>query len=191
MRILTAAIALIAFSGAVAQISTNDPHGMGPTLDKLAELDLANRILPLLMTKEQIGKMLPEIEKARKNVRDQEKKEADRLAALKPEIDKYHAEILQGKVPPQPFLDKVTALFKKFENERVGVKVANALILSEAMNKHLNEGQIKAAVGVVDKIYDEQNKKWDNGTAAQKLQFYAITIFMGERAYDLLVRISR
>ena len=48
-----------------------------------------------------------------------------------------------------------------------------------------------AAVGVVDKIYDEQNKKWDDGTAAQKLQYYAISIFMGERAYDLLVRMGR
>ena len=192
MRFLTALIALAALSvWAHAQVSTNDPYKMGPTLDKLAELDLANRILPLLMTKDQIKKMLPEIEKARKNVRDQEKKEADRLAKLQPEIDKYHAEILQGKTPPHTFLDQITALFKKFESERLQVKVANALILSEAMNKNLNEGQIKAAVGVVDKIYDEQNKKWENGTTAQKLQFYAVTIFMGERAYDLLVKLSR
>jgi hypothetical protein len=191
MRTLIAAIALMLFTGAVAQVSTNDPHKMGPIVDKMSELDLANRILPLLMTKEQIAKMLPEIEKARKNVRDQEKKEADRLKALQPEIDKYHAEIFEGKTPPQAFLDKMTALFKKFESERVGVKIANALILSDAMNKHLNEGQIKAAVGVVDKIYDEQNKTWADGTAAQKLQYYAITIFMGERAYDLLVRMGR
>lgn len=191
MRTITAIIALIAFSGAIAQVSTNDPHKMGPTLEKMAELDLANRILPLLLTKDQIAKLLPEIEKARKNVRDQEKKEADRLKELQPEIDKYHAEIFEGKTPPQAFLDKMTALFKKFDNERVGVKIANALILSEAMNKNLNEGQIKAAVGVVDKIYDEQNKTWDSGTAAQKLQYYAVSIFMGDRAYDLLVRMGR
>ena len=191
MRTIAAFIALIAFSGAIAQVSTNDPHKMGPTLEKMAELDLANRILPLLLTKDQIKKLLPEIEKARKNVRDQEKKEADRLKALQPEIDKYHAEIFEGKTPPQAFLDKMTALFKKFDNERIGVKIANALILSEAMNKNLNEGQIKAAVGVVDKIYDEQNKKWEGGTAAQKLQYYAISIFMGDRAYDLLVRLGR
>ena len=191
MRTITAIIALIAFSGAIAQVSINDPHKMGPTLEKMAELDLANRILPLLLTKDQIAKLLPEIEKARKNVRDQEKKEADRLKELQPEIDKYHAEIFQGKTPPQAFLDKLTALFKKFDNERIGVKIANALILSEAMNKNLNEGQIKAAVGVVDKIYDEQNKKWEGGTAAQKLQYYAISIFMGDRAYDLLVRLGR
>lgn len=191
MRTLIAAITLMLFTGAIAQVSTNDPHKMGPTLEKMAELDLANRILPLLLTKDQIAKLLPEIEKARKNVRDQEKKEADRLKELQPEIDKYHAEIFDGKTPPQAFLDKLTALFKKFDNERIGVKVANALILSEAMNKNLNEGQIKAAVGVVDKIYDEQNKKWDSGTAAQKLQYYAISIFMGDRAYDLLVRMGR
>ena len=191
MRTLIAAVALMLFTGAIAQVSTNDPHKMGPILDKMAELDLANRILPLLLTKEQIAKLLPEIEKARKNVRAQEKKEADRLKELQPEIDKFHAEIFQGKTPPQVFLDKMTALFKKFDNERIGVKIANALILSEAMNKHLNEGQIKAAGGVVDKIYDEQNKKWEGGTAVQKLQYYAISIFMGERAYDLLVRLGR
>jgi hypothetical protein len=191
MRIVIALIAMLLFTGALAQVSKNDPHKMGPTLDLLADLDLANRVLPLLMTKDQIKALLPDIEKARKNVRDQEKKEADRLAALKPEIDKYHKEIFEGKIPPQAFLDKMTALFKKFENERIGVKLANALILAEAMNKNLNEGQIKAAVEVVDKIYDEQNRKWEDGTAAQKLQYYAITIFMGERTYDLLVKLSR
>ena len=191
MRFLTAAVALIAFCGAVAQVSTNDPHKMAHVLDKLAELDLANRILPLLLTKEQIKVILPEIEKARKNVRDQEKKEADRVKALQSDIDKYHAEIFAGKTPPKEFLDKMTALFKKFDNERLQVKVANALILSEAINKNLNEGQIKAIVGVVDKIYDDQNKEWKDGTTAQKVQFYAVTIFMGDRAYDMLVRMGR
>ena len=191
MRFLTAALAMIAFFGAIAQVSTNDPHKMAPILDKLAELDLANRILPLLLTKEQIKVLLPEIEKARKNVRDQEKKEADRVKALQPDIDKYHSEIFAGKTPPKEFLDKMTALFKKFDNERLQVKVANALILSEAINKHLNEGQIKAIVGVVDKIYDDQNKEWKDGTTGQKIQFYAVTIFMGDRAYDLLVRMGR
>ncbi|MDQ2986502.1 MAG: hypothetical protein M3R13_07250 [Armatimonadota bacterium] len=191
MRLLIAAIALFVFCGSFGQVSTNDPHKIGPTVQQLAELDLANRILPLVMTKEQIGKMLPEIEKARKNIRDQERKEADRLKALQPDIDKYHADILKGKTPPQEFLDRVTTLFKKFESERLQVKVANALILADAMKKNLNEGQIKAAVGVVDKIYDEKNQTWTGGTTEAKLQYYAISIFLGERAYDLLVRMSR
>lgn len=191
MRVLVATIALLLFCAGFAQVSTNDPNKIGPTLGKMAELDLANRILPLLMTKEQIRKLLPEIEKARKNVRDQEKKEADRIKAMTPEIDKYHAEIFQGKTPSKEFLDKTTALFKKFENERLQVKVANALILSEALKKNLNEGQIKAVVGVVDKIYDDQDKEWKDGTADQKVQFYVISIFMGDRCYDMLVRMSR
>jgi hypothetical protein len=191
MRAFVFTIALLAFCAGFAQVSTNDPNKIKPTLDKMAELDLANRILPLLMTKEQINKLLPEIEKARKNVRDQEKKEADRLKALQPEIDKYHAEIFQGKTPPKEFLDKTTALFKKFENERLQVKVANALILSETLKKNLDEGQLAAVVGVVDKIYDEQNKEWKDGTKDQKIQFYVISIFMGDRCYDLLVRLSR
>lgn len=191
MRVLIASIALLLFTAGFAQVSTNDPNKIAPTLEKMAELDLANRLLPLLMTKAQINKLLPEIEKARKNVRDQEKKEADRLKALKPEIDKYHAEIFQGKTPPKDFLDKLTALLKKFESERLQVKVANALILAEAIKKTLDEGQLKAVVGVVDKIYDDQDREWKDGTADQKIQFYAISIFMGDRCYDLLVRLSR
>jgi hypothetical protein len=191
MRVLVVTIALLLFCTGFAQVSTNDPNKILPILDKMAELDLANRVLPLLMTKDQIKKLLPEIEKARKNVRDQEKKEADRLKALQPEIDKYHGEIFQGKTPPKAFLDKFTTLLKKFENERLQVKVANALLLSDAIKKNLDEGQLKAIVGVVDKIYDDQEKEWKDGTTDQKIQFYAISIFMGDRCYDLLVRLSR
>jgi len=191
MRVSVVITALCLFCVGFAQVSTNDPNKIGPTLDKMAELDLANRVLPLLLSKDQINKLLPEIERARKNVRAQEKKEADRLKALQPEIDKYHAEIFQGKTPPKEFLDKLTALLKKFESERLQVKVANAIILSDAIKKNLDEGQIKAVVGVVDKIYDEQQKEWKDGTADQKIQFYAISIFLGDRCYDLLVRLSR
>lgn len=191
MRTALALFALLVCGAAVAQVNASDPHKINATIEQLEELDLANRILPLLMTKDQIRKLLPEIEKCRSNVRAQEKKEADRIRPLQPEIDKYSKEVLEGKMPPTEFTDKVSEMFEKFQNERLQVKVANALVLTEAMGKHLNEGQLRAAIGVVDKVYDDAKRTWVGGNETAKLQFYAVTIFLSDRAYDLLVKLAK
>lgn len=174
-----------------AQITKGDPYNVQPTLDVLGEIDSANQILPLILTKVQIKKLLPKIEQCRMNIRNQEKKEAESIKELKPEADKIYAEALEGKLPPQSFLDKVNALYKKLDNQRAGVAIANALILRDILQETLNEGQRKAAIGVVDKIFDAQSKKWTDGTPEQKLQYFALSVLLGDHSYNLLVKLSK
>jgi len=192
MRTLFASLLILfASTTCLSQVVKDDPYKMTPTLEKLAEIDLANQLLPVLMTKDQIKVLLPVIEKCRTNVRAQAKKEADRLKALQSEIDKVYGEAYKGMVPSQEFLDKITALFTKFANERVGVSLANSLLLFEKMKETLNDGQKKAVVGVVDRIFNQENKKWEDGTADQKLQYFGATLILGDRGYDMLVKLSK
>ena len=176
--------------GSPVQITRNDPHKIQPVLDMLAEIDAANQVLPIVLTKEQIKKLLPVIEKCRQNVRNQEKKEADRLKALKAEADKVHAEAVRGLVPSQEFLDKVNKLFDTFDNEARGVIIANTIIILDALKGLLHEGQKRAVIGVVDKIYNEETKTWEEGSDERKLGYFGIRVLLSDSAYQLLVKLS-
>jgi hypothetical protein len=190
-HLFVALLALFAMLSTPAQVSQGDPNKVQAILDQLAEIDLSNQILPLLLSKDQIRKLLPVIERCRANIRNQEKKEADRLREIKVDSEKVFADVLKGKLPPQAFLDKATAMFKKFESERAGVFVANGLIIVDAMNSTLNDGQKKAAIGVVDKVYDEQAKKWEDSSDAHKLRYFGMVIFLNDRAYSLLTKMAK
>ncbi|RMG23535.1 MAG: hypothetical protein D6724_08085 [Armatimonadetes bacterium] len=168
--------------------SKPDPYGVDPILDTLAEIDLANQILPLLLTKEQTNEILTIIERTRAAVKEQQKKEADALKALKAEADKVHKEAVEmGKVPSQEFLKKVNDLFATWEKERLNIRAKNTILLMSRIKDILNEGQIKAAIGVVDKVYDEQLKQFvENPTDDQKLSYYAVNVFFNDSAYEFL-----
>lgn len=172
-----------------AQINKDDPHKVDPILTKLAEIDVANQILPLVLTKDQINKLLPIIEKCRQNVRQQEASEARRIKELQPEIDKVYDEIGKAISPSETFLAKINLLFETFEKERQKVLVDNGAIILANMKEILNEGQKKAAINVVDKVYNEITKTWEEGTDEMKLQFFSVKVLLNERAYDLLVRL--
>ncbi|KAA0228664.1 MAG: hypothetical protein AKCLJLPJ_00479 [Fimbriimonadales bacterium] len=170
---------------------TSDPYKVEPILTMLEEIDVANQILPLVMDREQLNKMLLQIEKCRGNVLAQEKKEADALKRAEAEIKKAHEEALKGIVPKDEFLTKMNKMFADFTNDRNGVKLANALLLRDAMKEILNPGQIKAAVGVVDKVYNEQTRQWEPGDTERKLIFFATQVLMNEDTYQFLVKYKR
>lgn len=184
-------LALSLCVSAAAQVVKDDPFKIQPTLDALAEIDVANQILPLLLSKDQLRKLLPVVEQCRKYVRDQEKKEADRIKGLKPEADRFLGEAVKGLLPTQAFLDKVNALFKTFETERKGVLAANTLIITSWVRENFNPGQKKAAIGVTDKIFDANSKTWTDGTPDQKLQYFAVAVLLNDHAYDFLAKLSK
>ncbi|MER3414376.1 MAG: hypothetical protein C4341_09155 [Armatimonadota bacterium] len=165
-----------------------DPYGVNPILQTLAEIDIANQILPLLLTKDQTNRLLTLVERARAEAKQQEKKEADALKALKTEADKVHEEAVKmGKVPSQEFLKKVNDMFADWEKERLNIRAKNTILLMSCVKEILNEGQIKAAIGVVDKVYDEQLREFvENPTDDQKLSYYVVHVFLNDTAYEFM-----
>jgi hypothetical protein len=182
-------IAMAGLSSGYCQITRSDPHKVQPVLDKLGEIDVANQILPLLLTKDQIKQLLPVMEKCRQNVRNQEAKEAERIKALEKDADKVLADGAKGLLPPKEFLDRVNALFKKIQDERTGVKLANQILMMEVVNRAFNEGQKKAAIGVVDKIFNEEKRTWEDGSNEAKLRYFVNAVILGDRGYEFLSRL--
>lgn len=172
-------------------ITKGDPYKTGPTYDKLATIDVANKLLPVLLTKEQISKLLFKIEDCRKNVRNQEKKEADALLKFKDEIDKVEADAKTGAVPSPEFLARVNAMFQTNMKLRTGVNGANGLILKDWLKTNLNNGQIKAITEVINKVYDEETKSWAPGDSERRLMFYSLQILMSDNGYQFLIERAR
>lgn len=184
------AAAVIMTGASLQQVSKNDKYGINPVMDKLAQIDKANQILPLLLTKGQIKQLLPKIERCRENIRNQEKKEADRIKVLGPDADKVYNETLKGVVPSQDFLSKTRSLFDQFAQERNGVKAANSIILIEAMDQIFDRGQRQRIIGVVDKVFNERSMKWESGTEGEKLSFFALNVLLDDDGYQFLVKLG-
>ncbi|MEW5884903.1 MAG: hypothetical protein AB1725_11875, partial [Armatimonadota bacterium] len=112
----------------------------------------------------------------------------DALKALKPEADKVREEAVKlGKVPSQEFLTKVNDMFASWEKERLNIRAKNTILFMSSVKEILNEGQIKAAVGVVDKVYDEQLREFvENPTDDQKLAYYVVHVFFNDTAYEFM-----
>ncbi len=176
----------------VASTQTNreDPNRIRPVMEKLAKIDKANRVLPLLLTKEQARNLLLEIEKCRVNIRNQEKKEADRLKAIEPEIDTVLKDAASGVVPSQEFIKKVDDLFRQFESERNGVRLANSLLLKDALTKLLNAGQLRAMSNVVDQIYTDLGYKTEGVTENEKTIYFAMDVLLDDVGYQFLADLS-
>lgn len=176
--------------GASTQTNREDPHRVRPIMEKLAKIDKANRVLPLLLTKEQARKLLIEIEKCRVNIRNQEKKEADRLKAMEKEIDDVLADATKGVVPSQEFLKKVNDLFKQFESERNAVRLANSLILKDQLEAILDAGQRRAMSKVVDQIYTELGYPLEGVSENEKTIYFAMDVLLDDLGYQFLVDLS-
>lgn len=191
MRLALAFVVTFAFLFAAStQTSREDPNRVRPIMEKLAKIDKANRVLPLLLTKEQARSILIEIEKCRVNIRNQEKKEADRLKALEPEIDRVHQDAAQGIVPSQEFLKKIDDLFQQFTSERQAVNLANSLILKDSLEKILNAGQLRAMSKVVDQIYTEAGRSLEGVSENEKTIYFAMDILLDDLGYQFLVELS-
>ncbi len=184
--IATAALCLSWNMVATPPQTTQDPHKIAPILDKLDRIDMANKILPLLLTKDQTSKILFKVEECRANAKKQEKREADELKTLDGEITKIADDVKKGIVPPPDFITKMNKVLDEFEKARRGVVLANGLIMRDFLKTILNKGQINAIVKVIDTVYDEEAKTWTQATDETKLQFFAVNIFLTDRGYEFL-----
>lgn len=184
--IATAIVCLSLHSIATPSQATQDPYKIQPILDNLDRIDIANKILPVLLTKDQTTKILFKVEECRANAKKQEKREADELKTMASEISKINDDVKKGIVPPPEFITKMNKVLDAFSNSRRGVILANGLIMKDFLKTLLNKGQINAIVKVIDTVYDEEAKAWTQATDDTKLQFFAVNIFLSENGYQFL-----
>src|SRR5262245_56791849 len=90
VRLLSLLVTLFVVAHAIAQGSAVEKDRQNRSdniLTKVDQLNLMNQILPLVMTREQVRKILPPIEKARQKVREIEKVELEDMKKIDAKID--------------------------------------------------------------------------------------------------------
>lgn len=157
---------------------------------KARKVDLLNQILPVLMTKDQIGKLLPVIEKARAAVKAVEEKERGELGALEPKLDAAIKEALdKNLVPSRDVLNNAYATFQMMQLRRQSIVNQNVDALLKVIDESWNAGQRKAAAQALRPEAFDPTLDSSKMTDEQKLRFYVRVILLDPYAYDLLIKL--
>lgn len=185
----------LAFSPmALAQTTKQDASAKraDEILNKLHELDLLNQLLPVLMTKEQMRKILPAVEKAREMVRATEKGEAEQLEKLSAKIDPVIAEAYEKKkVPSIEILTEYAKTFAKLRVVRRSVVEANTSNVLEVVQKTLDKGQLAAARNALEPKYIDPSLDKEKMSDDEKLRFWVKVILLDPQAYTILTKLSK
>lgn len=157
---------------------------------KVRRLQILNQLLPVLMTSDQIKKLLPVIESARQKEVDLQAEELKALKKLEPKIDAELKNAIEKKMLPS---DAFIAEYVKTTNAMalgrqilVGGSTNSVL---EKMKEVLNEGQLKAAANALDpELLGENPETMDQDA---KLRLWIKEVLLDRASYDVLVDMSK
>ncbi len=193
-RVLLAAILVFSLAGSALALNQDTPASKraDAIVNRARQLDLLNHILPLLLTKDQINKILPVIEKCRGKVKQVMAKEAENLKLVEIEVEKaYEDGIKKGAVPSRALLEKLNRLFFGFSILRNAAASENADDVYAVMKSCMNEGQLKVAANSIDiKRYNPQadtSKMSDE----EKIKFFIKDVMLDPLSYDVLVALAK
>lgn len=189
-------LTLLVFSlvgGATAQTTTSARVKRSEEiLKKIRETELLNQILPVLMTKEQIRKIIPEIEKAREVVRQTEAAELEVLKKLEPEVDAVLKDGYgKSKVPTREFFDQYDKEFKKMRVVRTQIILINSGKVMAVAKEVLNKGQLEAARKALSPTIFEADKDPKTLTDDEKLLMWVRVVLLDPQSYDILIKLSK
>ncbi|MFN3729820.1 MAG: hypothetical protein ACK4XJ_08935 [Fimbriimonadaceae bacterium] len=161
-------------------------------LSKMRQVQLLDYIVPLFLKKDQINKLLLEIEKARKAAQDQQKKEANQLAALRTKLDAaLEGGFKDNKLPEKALLEEISGIFRTFEAERIAVMLKNVDQVTTVMEREMTEAQRKAAGNSLLPSMFPANVKIEELDEKRKFRFFVQFIFLDSEAYPVLVELAK
>lgn len=157
-------------------------------LNKMRQVDLLNQILPVLMTTEQLGKLLPAVEKARSAAIELEKKELERMKKFETKLDPAIKDAKEkGQVPSSELQDEIKAILKEFQQNRTIMVLEQNEAVLKAVEETLDAGQIKAATNSLSVPKGDTSKPSDR----ERLRRWVRAVLMDPLSYDLLVDLSK
>ena len=176
-------------------LSTSATASVAPSQDvatriltKLRQLDLLNQILPVLLTKEQLAKLLPVIEKAREASKATERIELDELKKLEAKLDADIKDAKEkGLVTAKERTSEYTrvlAALRKVREIMVNDQLETVL---KSVEETLDEGQIKAATNSIQNPGDKESKLTDR----DKLRRWVGAVLLDPLSYDLLLDLKK
>jgi hypothetical protein len=192
MRILLIAGLAISAVAPAGQSGSGVSKEAEEIMHTVHKLDLLNQLLPLVMDKEQIGKLLPAIEQARQMVKNTQKSELAEMQRMKAKLDAALKEALDKRqVPGRELMGEVANMYKVFEIKREAIARENTAKVLEAMKKVLNEGQIKAAAGALEPKLLDPSLDPKTMTQDDKLRVFVRAILLDPDAYELLIELRK
>lgn len=157
--------------------------------DKVYQLDLLNQILPLLLTRDQLMKLLPPVEKARQKVREQQKFEFEKLTAIESKVDaEIKRGVEKGEVPSRAILGELNGTIFAFRALRSSIAEDNTDTILAVFKTVLNAGQLKAAMNALasEELGVDKTKLKDE----EKLRLYVKEVFLHPLTYEVLKKLS-
>lgn len=193
VKVVMAVLMVIVAAVAVAQPLSPEQQAKrsDEILKKMRQMELANQILPLVMTKDQLRQVLPPIEKARRNVRDLQTEEFETMRKFEERLDTAIKNATdKGQLPGQTLLVEMNRLLLAFSLKRQAVASENVTLVLDVLNKTLNAGQLKAAANSLDMRLFDPSVKAEELTETAKVRFYVGQVLLDPLSYDLLVKMS-
>lgn len=175
-------------------------HGQTPeqakkseeVIKKMRQIDLLNQLIPLVLTKDQVNKLLPAVERARARVKDTQKEEAVILEKLDGKIsDQIKKSIETGIAPPRAFLDELATTTMNMSIKRAVAADENVASVLKVFNETCNAGQKKAAANSLAPQLLDPSLKPDQMTEQDKIRFFIREILLDPQAYDILVQLEK
>lgn len=192
MRIFLAVLAAMSVTVALTQLAPDKAKKSEEILIKMRQIDLLNYIVPLVLTKDQINKLLVVVEKCRSKVDQVRNDEAAELLKFESKVtDAVNKGINKDITPGKTLMIELNNNLTKLAFRRQIVGDENADQVLAVFKKELNEGQRKAAMNAHDiKAFDPRvdvSKLTDD----DKLRFFIKDVILDPNAYDLLIRMSK
>lgn len=158
---------------------------------KLRKIDLLNQILPLLLTKDQINKILPAVERARAKQKAVLTAEDDTLAKLQNEIDEVYAKAIEKQeYPTKDFLKTISTKTAEMAIRRDIARAELVEDLTKTLTATLNAGQRMAMVNSFSPKFIDPSKKPEDISEAMKTQFYIERVMLDPLTRELLIDLA-
>jgi hypothetical protein len=185
-------VMLTLFGHGRAQVPADLSKKSEAVLMKMRQIDLLTQFIPLALTKEQINKLLPAVERARAKVLQIQKEEAGTLEKLEAKIAAaINKSIEKNIAPPKSLLDELALTTAQMGTKRYAVIDENTAAVMKVFNEVCNAGQKKAAANSLAPQLFDPTLKPDQMTEVDKIRFFVQQIVLDPQAYDVLIRLEK
>lgn len=185
-------IVLAVVALAMAQTAAEKAKRSTEILAKARQMDVMNQLLPIMLTKDQLNKILPEVERARASLKKLEANEYDTLIKLEPKVDKALKEGYdEGKTVSTTTTNEAFATFRLFENRRIAVGSDASERITALLDKILTVGQKRSMEGALRPQLINPDVDPRKMSASDKMAFFVQVVLLDDASYDVLLKLSK
>lgn len=161
-------------------------------MEKLIKVELLSQIVPVLLTKDQIRKLLLPVERCRGRIRELEKKEAEEMVRLEPSFDVALKEAGERAISPsRETIDEMRKFLFVVRVRRLALAQENIDEMVASFMANTNAGQRRAAANSLNPKFFNPTAKPEEMTEEQKINLFVTEVLLHPLSYDILIQLSK